>query len=156
MKLIYQKYQNNNMESKSYGKWYGRVTIKETVNIEQLATKMQDNCTVKRADILAVLSELGPTMRDMLQDSKRVSIPYLGTFKLGINTIGAPTPEKFTVKDNIKNVHVIFQPVTRVDVTGKRVKELVSGTSLAEDTDYQAPKSEVVPGNGEGGSTTEP
>lgn len=142
MKLIYQKYQNKNEQSTAYNKWYGRVVINETVGIEQLASRMQDNCTVKRADILAVLSELGPTIRDLLQDSKRVSIPYLGAFKLGITTTGAETPKKFTVKENVKGVHVIFQPETHVTVDGKRVKDLVKDCRLAEDQSYLSPEDE--------------
>ncbi len=140
MKLIYQKYQNKNEQSTAYNKWYGRVVINETVGIEELAQRMQDNCTVKRADILAVLSELGPTVRDLLQDSKRVTIPYLGAFKLGISTTGAESPSKFTVKDNIKSVHVIFQPETHVTVDGKRVKDLVKDCRLAEAQDYTSPE----------------
>lgn len=149
MKLIYQKYQNKNEQSTAYNKWYGRVVINETVGIEQLAARMQDNCTVKRADILAVLSELGPTVRDLLQDSKRVTIPYLGSFKLGISTTGAESPSKFTAKDNVKDIHVIFQPETHVTPDGKRVKELVKDCRLAEDTSYLSPKDENTENNGD-------
>jgi predicted histone-like DNA-binding protein len=145
MRLIYQKYQNKNEDSKAYGKWYARAVINENVGIDLLATKMQDNCTVKRADILAVLSELGPTMTDLLQDCKRVTIPYLGSFKLGISTTGADSPELFNVKKNVKNVHVIFQPVTHVSVTGVREKEMINGVRLVEDGEYDSPESENDP-----------
>ena len=131
-KLFYRKYQNNNPQNSGYGKWYGRVVITETVDIEYLATKMQDNCTVKRADILAVLSELGPTMSDLLKDSKRVRIPYLGCFKLGIKTTGEEDPEKFNARTNVDNVHVIFQPETKATEAGKMVKVLVEGVSMSE------------------------
>ena len=131
MKLMYRKYQDNSSNEAKNGKWYARTVINETVEIEQLATKMQDNCTVKRADILAVLSELGPTMRDLLQDSKRVRIPYLGAFKLGISTIGAESEEKFTAK-NVKNVHVVFQPATHTLADGSRVKDFVAECRVME------------------------
>ena len=132
MSLIYHKYQNKNEDSKAYGKWYARAVIKETVSIEEVALKMQDNCTVKRADILAVLSELGPTITEMLQSSKGVKIPYLGTFKLGISSEGADAPENFTVRKNIKGVHVLFQPEEDVDkATKKRTKRLLKGLSFA-------------------------
>jgi hypothetical protein len=88
--LYYRKYKNNNSHSKGYGKWYARAINMETVEIEAIADKMQANCTVKRADILAVLSELGPTIKDMLQESKRVHIPYVGYLKLGISTTSLP------------------------------------------------------------------
>ena len=145
MSLIYQKYQNKNEESKAFGKWYARAIMKGTVGIEELAEKMQDNCTVKRTDILAVLSELGPTMRDIIQDSKRVQIPYLGAFKLGISTSGADTPENFSVRKHVKNVHVIFMPLTKISATGTHEKELAKGVVLTEDNDYVSPTTEEEP-----------
>ena len=153
MKLIYQKYQNKNMESKAYCKWYGRVVIKGTVGIEELATKMQDNCTVKRADILAVLSELGPTVRDLLQGSYRVNIPYLGNFKLGMSTLGADKPENFSVRTHVKNVHVLYQPETHVTVDGRRVNEMVKDCRLEEDTDYVNPNPKREETGTNGGET---
>lgn len=153
MKLIYQKYQNKNMESKAYCKWYDRVVIKGTVGIEELATKMQDNCTVKRADILAVLSELGPTVRDLLQGSYRVNIPYLGNFKLGMSTLGADKPENFSVRTHVKNVHVLYQPETHMTVDGRRVNEMVKDCRLEEDTDYVNPNPKKEETGTNGGET---
>lgn len=151
-KLFYRKYQNNNPQNSGYGKWYGRVVITETVGIEYLATKMQDNCTVKRADILAVLSELGPTMSDLLKDSKRVRIPYLGCFKLGIKTTGEEDPEKFNARTNVDNVHVIFQPETKATEAGKMVKVLVEGVSVMELPNPDKKKDEDDPDDPDNGS----
>ncbi|MCR5269793.1 MAG: DNA-binding protein [Prevotella sp.] len=141
MKLFFKKYVNEVKNSKMFGKWYARVAITETVGIEEIALKMQDNCTVKRADILAVLSELGPTVRDLLQDSKRVKLPYLGAFKLAISTIGAESAEAFTT-NNVKSVRVAFQPETRISADKHHVKELTSGCRLMELPEYGHAKSE--------------
>ena len=149
MKLNYVKYQDKSRNEKKRNKWYGRVAIRETVEIEEIATKMQDNCTVKRADILAVLSELGPTISDLLQDSKRVKIPFLGAFKLGISTTGAESAEAFTVK-NVKGVHVNFQPTSHRLSDGTRVKDLTDGCALQEAREYQVGDGGS---NGSGGST---
>lgn len=154
-KLFYRKYQNNNPQNSGYGKWYGRVVITETVGIEYLATKMQDNCTVKRADILAVLSELGPTMSDLLKDSKRVRIPYLGCFKLGIKTTGEEDPEKFNARSNVDNVHVIFQPETKATEAGKMVKVLVEGVSVMELPNPDKKKDEDDPDDPDNGSNSD-
>ena len=132
MPLFYRKYQNNNRQSKGFGKTYARSVIIETVGIEKIAQAMQDSCTVKRADVLAVLSELGPTVTSLLQESKRVRIPYLGCFKLGIKTIGEDDPEKFNANQNVESVHVIFQPETMRGEQGRRVKQMVSGVSVIE------------------------
>ena len=150
MMLNYRKYQNKNSESNAYGKWYARAVIRESVGIEEMATKMQDSCTVKRADILAVLSELGPTMRDLLQDSKRVVLPYMGAFKLALTTEGADSEEEFTAK-NVKGIRVLFQPTTRVAPDGRRVKDLTDNCRVLE---YQTEFGKKTQnGSGNNGST---
>ena len=132
-KLFYRKYKNNNQHSSGFGKYYGRAVITETVEIEEIANRMQDNCTVKRADILAVLSELGPTIADLVKDSKRVRIPYLGCFKLGLSTKGEADADKFNARDNVKDVHVIFQPETKASEKGRRVKTMTEGVQVVEE-----------------------
>jgi len=151
MMLNYRTYQNKNSENNGYGKWYARAVIRESIGIEEIATKMQDNCTVKRADILAVLSELGPTMRDLLQDSKRVVIPYMGAFKLGLKTEGTDTEDEFTAK-NVKGVKVLFQPTTRVLANGRRIQELTENCRVVE---YQTEFGKTAQsGNGNNGGGT--
>ena len=71
-------------KQKGYGKWYPRAVMTNTVDTDALATIMQRNCTVKKSDILAVISELIETMQDQLQDSKRVKLNGFGTFKIGM------------------------------------------------------------------------
>lgn len=152
--LKYIKYQNNNSENqKAYKKWFGRVVIDETVGIEAIAEEMQDNCTVKRADILAVLSELGPTMKKIMQNSKRVQIPYLGCFKFSIKTEGAAKEKDFTAS-NVKDIRVIFQPVVKIESDGRRVKELVSGTRVTEYKNMWATDDDASAGSGSTGGDT--
>lgn len=108
---------------------------------------------MKRADILAVLSELGPTVRDLLQGSYRVNIPYLGNFKLGMSTLGADKPENFSVRTHVKNVHVLYQPETHMTVDGRRVNEMVKDCRLEEDTDYVNPNPKKEETGTNGGET---
>ena len=145
--LIYHKYQNKNEESKAYGKWYGRAVINETVGVEDIAKRMQDSCTVKRSDVLAVLSELGTVMGDLMKESKAVKIPYLGTFKLGMSTLGADSPDKFSVRKHVKKVRVLFRPETHVDAQGNYTQELTHAVRLIEDKDYTSPKDEEEQGD---------
>ena len=132
MSLFIKKYQyNNEKNEKDFGKWYGRAVIIDKVQIEDLAAEIEDNCTVKRADILAVLSELGPTIKKVLQRSMKVVIPYLGSFKLAVKSTGTEAIEDFDLKKNITNVRVLFYPETKVD-NGRMVKELTRGVRVAE------------------------
>ena len=96
MAVFYKLYQDNRETSKFRGQWYARAVHTGTVDIDDLAEEMQANCTVKRADIVAVLSELVETMRKHLQLSHRVKLDRLGTFKIGMSTKPAATIEEFT------------------------------------------------------------
>ena len=70
MAVFYRLYQDNRSNSTHPGEWYARAVHTGTVDIDGLAEEMQANCTVKRADIVAVLSELVETMQRHLQMSK--------------------------------------------------------------------------------------
>ena len=100
MAVFYKLYQDNRRNSSHQGEWYARAVHTGTVNIDDLAEEMQANCTVKRADIVAVLSELVETMQKHLQMSHRVKLDRLGTFKIGMSTKPAATIEDFTAGQN--------------------------------------------------------
>lgn len=132
MAVFYKLYQDNRETSKFKGKWYGRAVHTGTVDIDDLADEMQANCTVKRADIVAVLSELVETMKTHLQMSHRVKLDRLGTFKIGMSTKPAANIKEFTANDNVKSVHVLFQPETKIEKNKTRVKALINGCKVQE------------------------
>lgn len=132
MAVFYKLYQDNRTTSKFKGQWYARAVHTGTVDIDDLADEMQANCTVKRADIVAVLSELVETMKTHLQMSHRVKLDRLGTFKIGMSTKPAATIADFTPNGNVKSVHVLFQPETKIEKNKTRVKALISGCKVQE------------------------
>lgn len=132
MAVHYRLYQNKNSRSTTFNKWYGRVVTLDTVTTDQLADIIEANCTVKRADILAVISELVVTMKKELQDSKRVVLDRFGAFKLGISTIPSDTSKDFSVSQNLKGIHVIFQPELKIAPNGQRTKAFLEGCKVAE------------------------
>ena len=132
MAVLYRLYQNNRAESEQYKKWYGRAVAIDKVTTDQLAEAIEANCTVKRADILAVLSELVVVMKTELQNSKRVCLDRFGSFKIGIKTLPADSAKDFNVGDNVKDVHILFQPELHIDSTGRRVRSFLDGCKVAE------------------------
>lgn len=136
MALMYRKYQNNNSRSGQYQKWYGKAVIINTVETKDLAAKIQANCTVKKSDVLAVLDELVEVMKDELQNSNRVKLNGFGSFKLGMKTTPADEARLFTVSNNVKDIHVNFQPEVTIDKTGKRSKVFCEGCKVKETTEY--------------------
>ena len=132
MSVLYKLYQDNRENSTHKGMWYGRAKHIGTITTEQLADEMQENCTVKRSDILAVISELVTTMQKMLQLSMAVKIDRLGTFKIGLNTSPANTPKEFTAAKNVKGTHILFQPETKIDKNGNRQRAMLVGVTVKE------------------------
>lgn len=152
MALFYRLYKDNRRNNAStFGKWYARAVATETVTTEQLAEEMQANCTVKKADILAVLAELVETMKRQLQNSKRVKLDNFGSFKIGMKTKPAETAADFNVSTHVKDIHMLFQPEVRIDKDKKRTRAFLSGCNVKElpknDVDTQKPDG----GGGEGG-----
>ena len=132
MAVFYRLYQDNRSNSTHPGEWYARAVHTGTVDIDGLAEEMQANCTVKRADIVAVLSELVETMQRHLQMSHRVKLNRLGTFKIGMSTKPAASPQEFTAGQNVKSVHILFQPETKIEKDKTRVRALLTGCKVQE------------------------
>lgn len=139
MAVFYKLRQEKRENSKFKDQWYARAVHTSTVNIDDLAEEMEANCTVKRADIVAVLSELVETMKKHLQMSHRVKLDRLGTFKIGMSTKPSPTIKDFNAKDNVKSVHVLFQPETKINKDKSRVKALINGCKVQE-----LPKNDII------------
>ena len=159
MAVLYRLSQNKNNSSKAFGKWFATAVMTGTIDTDALATIMQRNCTVKKSDILAVITELIETMQDQLQSSKRVKLNGFGSFKIGIENEkgGASTPSEFTVGKNVKGLHVLFQPEVKTDSNGQRLKTFISGCSVQEApknmVDTTKPKADEG-GESSGGSET--
>ena len=154
MAVLYRLGQNKMKNSSAYGKWFAQAVMTGTVDTDELAEIMQRNCTVKKADIVAVITELIETMQDQLQNSKRVKLKGFGAFKIGIENEpgGAQTAADFSASKNIKGLHVLFQPEVKTDSTGQRQKTFISGCNV-----QAAPKNDVdttKPASGNGGSSS--
>ena len=160
MSVFYRLSKVTSPNAKGYGKWYPRAVISQTVDTDMLATIMQRNCTLKKADILAVISELIETMSDQLQDSKRVKLNGFGSFKMGIRGEGVNSAADFSASKNIKSLHVLFQPEVKKDGRGVMQKTFVTGCSVQEapknDVDTTKPATGGNSHSGNGGSTTQP
>ena len=159
MAVLYRLSQNKMEGSKAYGKWYAQAVMTGVVDTNALATIMQRNCTVKKADILAVITELIETMQDQLQDSKRVKLDGFGSFKIGIENEkgGALTAAEFSTNKNVKGLHVLFLPEVKTDSTGVRQKTFITGCSVQEApknlVDTTKPKDGESSGSDNGTST---
>ena len=146
MAVIYKIYKNNNKKNPGYGKFYARAMHNGTANLEDIATIIERNCSMKKSDVKAVLTELVEVMTMQIQDSKRVKLDGLGTFKIGISTRGAESAADFNPAKHIKNMRVIFMPEAHVERDSrKHVKVLLSGVNVQEMMQYKIEKKKKKP-----------
>jgi predicted histone-like DNA-binding protein len=110
MAIFYRLVCDGRKESPTQGKWFARAVNLGTVETDELARIIERNCSVKRSDVLAVLTELGEVIHQQLQDSHRVRLKGIGSLMAGItNRQGADSPEDFLPAD-IKGLHLCFKP----------------------------------------------
>ena len=132
MSVLYRLHQDQSVGTRRSGKWYARMVPIGMIDSRGLAEIIQRNCTVKKADVLAVIEELVEVMRDQMQDSKRVKLDGFGSFKIGIKSKGAATAKAFTVQENIEDLHVVFTPERTHDAAGNRSKQFLQGATVEE------------------------
>ena len=154
MAVLYRFTKNNNEKSKTHGQYYIKAVMTQTTDLNMLADRIQRNCTAKRSDVLAVLTELVEVMQDELQASHRVKLNGFGSFKIGIKSTCAESPKKFSITENVKSLHVNFTPETKADSNKKCTKAFLTGCHM-----QQAPKNagfDDEDDNGEEGTTENP
>ena len=138
------KSKNNNEDSKAYGKYFAKAVYDERfVETDDLATFIQQQASVKRSDIGAVLDELGEAMKHYFELGQKVRIKGLGIFKVGFSSIGVNAAEDCTASTITKR-RVLFAPeIERVVVgqtrtaTGKLIQKYVNAKTLVKDVVFE-------------------
>ena len=101
MAVFYTLYQNNREGFATKGKWYARVRVNKVKTMKDIAREIQDIASVRKSDVMAVLTELPDVMNKMLQEGHRVKLDGFGSFKVGIKTKPSDTVKDFSVTKNI-------------------------------------------------------
>ena len=140
MAVLYRLYQNNRKNSEFSGKWYARSVMTNTIDTAAIAERIQRNCTVKKSDVVAVLTELVEVMKDELQNSHSIKLDGFGFFRIGLHTAPANTAADFSVQENILGARVNFIPqMTGGSQKGsKKTIQFITGVKMKE-----APKNAV-------------
>ena len=161
MSQKFTKLQNKNDDSTAYGKWFATAVYDQHfIETEELANYIQQQASVKKSDIKAVLDELGGAMKHYFELGQKVKLDGIGIFKVGFSSIGTNEKDDCGAQ-NITTRRVLFQPETERMVVGQTkkdgkvkqkyviVKTLVKDVVFEEtyDTALQ-PESESGNGNG--------
>ena len=88
MPILYKLAKDNRKTSRTAGQFFARAIVTSVIDTEGLAEIMQRNCTVKKSDILAVLTELVDTMTDLLTIISQLPLPFQTKF---INKVNVTT-----------------------------------------------------------------
>ena len=122
MSQKFTKLQNNNKKSTAYGKWFATAVYDQRfVETEELANYIQQQASVKKSDIKAVLDELGGAMKHYFELGQKVKLDGIGIFKVGFSSIGAADKVDCTAA-TITTRRVLFQPETERVVVGQEKK----------------------------------
>lgn len=128
------KYKNKSSEKNNW--YYARAVMTDTLNLNGIAERIQRNCSMKKSDVLAVLTELVEVMKDELQGSHTVKLDGLGSFKMSMRTTLCETLSQFSASEHIKALRVLFQPEFHIDQNGTRQNVLISGAKVKEQAEY--------------------
>ena len=166
MSQKYIKSQNNNSHNvKSYGKYYATAVYdNHFVGTEELADFIQQQASVKKSDIKAVLDELGAAMKHYFELGQKIKLDGIGIMKVGFSSIGVAKIEDCT-SATITTRRVLFQPETERVVVGQEKKpdgsvkqKFVNAITLLKDVVFEETHDNamnVEPEN-TGGSTDNP
>ena len=144
MSQKFTKLQNNNKKSTAYGKWFATAVYDQRfVETEELANYIQQQASVKKSDIKAVLDELGGAMKHYFELGQKVKLDGIGIFKVGFSSIGAADKVDCTAA-TITTRRVLFQPETMRIVVGqalskegKIVQKYVVAKTLIKDVFFE-------------------
>ena len=123
MSQKYIKTQNKNTKSPAYGKYYVQAVYDEGfVGTDELAQFIQTQASVKKSDIIAVLTELGEAMKHYFEMGQKVNLKGIGIFKVGFSSIGVNKLEDCGAA-SITTRRILFQPETQRVVVGQTIKD---------------------------------
>jgi predicted histone-like DNA-binding protein len=119
MSQKFKKLQNQNDDSTAFGKWFATAVYDQHfIETEELANYIQQQASVKKSDIKAVLDELGGAMKHYFELGQKVKLEGIGIFKVGFSSIGTNKKEDCGAQ-NITTRRVLFQPETQRVVVGQ-------------------------------------
>lgn len=143
--IFYKLRKNNNEKSDQFGKIYGRAVSTNMTDTETIAERIQRNCSVKRSDVKAVLTELSEVMSDELKASHSVKIDGLGIFKVGLTTKPADTEEDFKASTNVSGMRINFQPEMKRQADGNMQKTLLRDAKVQKLPEFTGKKDDDTP-----------
>ena len=99
----------NPREKSDPPKYYAQAQASGDVNIREMSERIQQTCTVTKADVYAVLVSMEDVIIDALKSGEIVRLGDLGTFQIGVSGKGTLTEEEYD-SSLIKKARINFRP----------------------------------------------
>jgi predicted histone-like DNA-binding protein len=112
----------NPADKEAAPKYYARAQANGDISVREMSERIQQSCTVHKADVQAVLLALEDVIIDALKGGEIVRLGDLGTFQIGISSKGSITEEEWD-ESLIKKARINFRP-------GSALMNAVSGLTF--------------------------
>ena len=99
----------NPREKNDPPKYYAQAQASGDVNIREMSERIQQTCTVTKADVYAVLVSMEDVIIDALKSGEIVRLGDLGTFQIGVSGKGTLTEEEYD-SSLIQKARINFRP----------------------------------------------
>ena len=99
----------NPREKNDPPKYYAQAQASGDVNIREMSARIQQTCTVTKADVYAVLVSMEDVIIDALKSGEIVRLGDLGTFQIGVRGKGTLTEEE-SDSSRIQKARITFRP----------------------------------------------
>ena len=99
----------NPREKNDPPKYYAQAQASGDVNIREMSERIQQTCTVTKADVFAVLVSMEDVIIDALKAGEIVRLGDLGSFQIGVSGKGTLTEEEYD-SSLIKKARINFRP----------------------------------------------
>ena len=99
----------NPREKNDPPKYYAQAQASGDVNIREMSERIQQTCTVTKADVYAVLVSMEDVIIDALKSGEIVRLGDLGTFQIGVSGKGTLTEEEYD-SSLIEKARINFRP----------------------------------------------
>lgn len=101
--IRYKLYQNKNVKSAQYQKWYARTVTDESIDTIGLAEHMAShNSPYSEGVIKGVLTDMIKCIKELVLDGKSVKLDDLAIFSCGMRCSPADSASEFSVSGNVK------------------------------------------------------
>lgn len=101
----------NPRDRESEPKFYPQVQMSGDVSVREMCERIEQNCTVTKADVQAVFVAMENVIIDALKKGEIIRLGELGTMRLSVSSKGALTEKEYRTS-LITRKRIIFRPGT--------------------------------------------